>query len=74
MCRTKARNARMVRKADEKSVAAIKILLTVLGIGIVTGAAVVVGVHGIVKKMFVNERWPGEEWSSDDWAEEDLEN
>ena len=69
MCGAKARNARMVRKADNKSVAAIKILLTVLGIGIVTGAAVVIGVHGVVKKMFVNERW-----SSDDWAEEELEN
>lgn len=71
MSRVKARKA---RTAEEKSMAAVKILLTVLGIGIVTGAAIAVSIHGVVKKIFVNEKWPGEEWSSDDWAEEELEN
>ena len=45
-----------------------------IGIGAVAGAAFALSLHGIVKKVFVNEKWPGEEWSSDDWAEEELEN
>ncbi|MBQ3282014.1 MAG: hypothetical protein IJH41_06390 [Eubacterium sp.] len=57
----------MVRKAA-------KIILITLGIGAVCGAAAVLGIHGMIKKIFVNEKWPDEEWSSDDWAEEELEN
>ena len=48
--------------------------MAVLGIGVMTGAAVALSVHEVVKSLFVNEKWPGEEWSSDDWAEEELEN
>ena len=51
-----------------------KILLITLGIGALSGAALALSLHGIIKKVFVNEKWPGEEWSSDDWAEEELEN
>lgn len=51
-----------------------KIILITLGIGAVAGAAFALSLHSIVKKVFVNEKWPDEEWSSDDWAEEELEN
>ena len=51
-----------------------KIFLITLGIGALFGAATVLGVHGMIKRIFVNEKWPDEEWSSDDWAEEELEN
>ena len=53
---------------------AAKVILFTLGVGIVSGAALALSLHGIIKKVFVNEKWPGEEWSSDDWAEEELEN
>ncbi len=53
---------------------AVKIILITLGIGAICGAAAVLGIHGMIKKVFVNEKWPDEEWSSDDWAEEELEN
>ncbi|MBR2548063.1 MAG: hypothetical protein IKF07_07735 [Eubacterium sp.] len=66
------------KKAEKKrkSVAAkaAKIILITLGIGAVFGAAAALGIHGMIKKVFVNEKWPDEEWSSDDWAEEELEN
>lgn len=71
MCKKEAMKKEL---AARRSVTAAKILLTVLGIGIVTGATIALSIHGVVKKMFVNEKWPGEEWSSDDWAEEELEN
>lgn len=51
-----------------------KIILITLGIGAICGVAAALGIHGMIKKVFVNEKWPDEEWSSDDWAEEELEN
>ena len=72
--REMCKKANMKELAERRSVTVAKVLLTVLGIGIVAGAAITLSVHGVVKKMFVNEKWPGEEWSSDDWAEEELEN
>ena len=68
------RRAKKAELEKRRRATAVKILLSVLGIGIVTGAAVAISLHGVVKKIFVNEKWPGEEWSSDDWAEEELEN
>ncbi|MBR3147462.1 MAG: hypothetical protein IKF54_04885 [Eubacterium sp.] len=59
------------RRRAEK---AAKIIVITLGIGAVTGAILALSLHGVIKKVFVNEKWPGEEWSSDDWAEEELEN
>ena len=70
----KTEEAKKVEMADRKGVTAARIIVTALGIGIMTGATIALGIHGVVKKMFVNEKWPGEEWSNDDWAEEDLEN
>ena len=70
----------MSKRADRKKLAesrskfAAKVLLAVLGIGVMTGAAVALSVHEVVKSLFVNEKWPGEEWSSDDCAGEELEN
>ncbi len=61
----------MRKKSAER---AAKIILITLGIGALCGAAAVLGIHGMIKKIFVNEKWPDEEWSSDDWAEEELEN
>ena len=65
------------RKVEKKKSALkriAKIFLITLGIGAVFGAATALGIHGMIKKVFVNEKWPDEEWSSDDWAEEELEN
>ncbi len=59
------------KKTAEK---VVKVLLVTLGIGALFGAATALGIHGMIKKVFVNEKWPDEEWSSDDWAEEELEN
>ena len=68
------RSERVEALAKSRSRLAAKILLAVLGIGAITGAAVALSIHEVVKSIFVNEKWPGEEWSSDDWAEEELEN
>ena len=54
--------------------AAAKAALAILGVGFVAGTPVVVGIDRVMKKIFVDEKWPDEEWSSDDWAEEDLDN
>ena len=62
-----------IRKKTRRARLAVKVLLITLGVGAVCGAAAVLGVHGMIKKVFVNEKWPDEEWSSDDWAEEELE-
>ena len=65
------------RKAEMKKKAAVKvakIFLITLGIGAICGAAAALGIHSMIKKVFVNEKWPDEGWSSDDWAEEELEN
>ena len=70
----KSKKEREAELKAQRSVTIAKVLLSVLGIGVITGAAVALSVHKVVKKIFVNEKWPGEEWSSDDWAEEDLEN
>lgn len=64
-------------KADQgrKSTgAAAKAALAILGVGFVAGTTLVVGLDRVMKKIFVDEKWPDEEWSSDDWAEEDLDN
>ena len=53
---------------------AARIILITLGIGALSGAALALCLHRVIKKVFVNEKWPDEEWSSDDWAEEELEN
>jgi hypothetical protein len=52
---------------------ALKVLLALLGMGLVAGTALVVTLDRIMKKIFVNEDWPKEEWVDDDWADEDLE-
>lgn len=65
------------RKAEKKKstlARVLKIFMFTLGIGAVLGAIAALGIHGMIKKVFVNEKWPDEEWSSDDWAEEELEN
>ena len=67
-----SRKRKEIEKKRKKNAA--KIALAIMGVGIVTGVTVVVGLHGIMKKIFVNENWPDEEWSNDDWAEEELEN
>lgn len=67
-----AENRLEIRKRRAEKAA--KIILISLGVGVLTGAALALSLHGVIKKVFVNEKWPGEEWSSDDWAEEDLEN
>lgn len=59
------------RRRAEK---AARIIVIALGIGAISGAALALSLHSVIKKVFVNEKWPGEEWSSDDWAEEELEN
>ena len=68
--------SKMSRKEARKRRAekAAKIILIALGIGAISGAALALSLHSVIKKVFVNEKWPGEEWSSDDWAEEELEN
>ena len=53
--------------------AAAKAALAILGVGFVAGTTLVVGLDRVMKKIFVDEKWPDEEWSSDDWAEEDLD-
>ena len=53
---------------------ALTIALAAAGIGVAAGTTIVLGLHGIMKKIIVNESWPDEEWSNDDWAGEDLEN
>ena len=63
-----------IERKEKTAERAVKIILITLGIGAICGAAAVLGIHGMIKKVFVNEKWPDEEWSSDDWAEEDLEN
>lgn len=65
-----SRTERRKRRAEK----AAKIILFTLGVGIVSGAALALSLHSVIKRVFVNEKWPGEEWSSDDWAEEELEN
>lgn len=64
----------MVNKKKNAVKTAAKVILITLGIGAICGAAAALGIHGMIKKVFVNEKWPDEEWSSDDWAEEELEN
>ncbi|MGN0732641.1 MAG: hypothetical protein ACI4LC_00520 [Emergencia sp.] len=54
--------------------AAAKAALAILGVGFVAGTTLVVGLDRVMKKVFVDEKWPDEEWSADDWAEEDLDN
>ncbi|MDD6042967.1 MAG: hypothetical protein PUB87_04340 [Eubacteriaceae bacterium] len=64
-------------KADQgrkSTSAAAKAALAILGVGFVAGTTLVVGLDRVMKKIFVDEKWPDEEWSSDDWAEEDLDN
>ena len=61
-----------IRKRTAAKVA--KVIMITLSIGAVCGAIAALGIHGMIKKIFVNEKWPDEEWSSDDWAEEELEN
>ena len=62
-----------IEKKKRRARTAVKIILITLGVGAFCGAAAVLGIHGMIKKIFVNEKWPDEEWSSDDWAEEELE-
>jgi hypothetical protein len=68
----------MIERKVEKKASTLKkiakIFLITLGIGAIFGAVTALGIHGMIKKVFVNEKWPDEEWSSDDWAEEELEN
>ena len=67
--------SRKKKNSGKKTVERVaRILLITLGIGAVCGAVTALGIHGMIKKVFVNEKWPDEEWSSDDWAEEELEN
>ena len=49
-----------------------KTAIAILGIGFITGTAVVIGLDKIMKKIFVNEEWPEEEWSNEDWSDADL--
>ncbi|MDY2960486.1 MAG: hypothetical protein SOR72_06805 [Hornefia sp.] len=60
-------------KGRKKTSKQAKIALAVLGVGVISGATVVIGLNRIMRKIFINEDWPDEEWSSDDWAGEDLE-
>lgn len=60
-------------KGRKKTSKSTKIALAILGVGVISGATVVVGINQIMKKIFINEDWPDEEWSSDDWAGEELE-
>ncbi len=53
---------------------ALKVGLTIVGIGVAAGTALVVGMDQVMKKVFVKEEWPKQEWADDEWAEEDLEN
>lgn len=60
-------------KKNENNHTAVKVVLAVVGIGLIAGTTLVLGMDRIMKTIFVNEDWPAEEWSNDDWAEEDLE-
>ena len=65
---------KMLEARKRRAEKAAKIILITLSIGAASGAVIALSLHGVIKKLFINEKWPGEEWSSDDWAEEELEN
>ena len=52
---------------------AVKVAFVILGVGVAMGAALVVSMDQLMKRIFVSDSWPEEEWSNNDWAGEDLE-
>lgn len=58
---------------DIGAATATKVAIAILGIGIVTGTALVIAMDQIMKRIFVSDSWPEEEWSNNEWAGEDLE-
>lgn len=53
---------------------ALKAALAILGIGITAGTTLVIGMDRVMKKIFVDEKWPENDWTDNDWAEEELDN
>ena len=52
---------------------AMKVAVAVVSVGVAAGAALVLGMDQLMKRIFVRDSWPHEEWSDNQWAEEDLE-
>ena len=65
MNKMSANKADQGRKTTSK---AAKVMLAVIGVGVVTGVTLVIGMDQVMKRIFVNEDWPDEEWSSDEYV------
>ena len=59
--------------SSEETKKALKASLAILGIGITAGTTLVIGLDRVMKKIFVDEKWPEKDWTNNDWAEEELD-